>query len=157
MEWLRNYILTVAALGIVSAVADVLMPEGNVRRFARFAISLLLTLALCAPVVSLLQNGSLEGFAALESAEIPQTDTLSAGDEIKKNIDGMIQKYSGFEAATCDVTIDEDLRVEQVTIYKNLGEEGIVDSLLHEKSEKSIKLLISAVYGLAQENIFIEE
>jgi len=154
MEWLQNYIVTIAVIGIVSVLADVLLPEGNIKRFARFGISLVLSLALCAPVITLLKQGDLS--AALD-LELPLTDITSTEEEIENNITRMVQKYSGFESASCSVELNTLLKVQQVTISKNLTEEGVVDSLLHEQSQKNILLLISAVYGVEEANIMIEE
>ena len=65
MEFLRNWLIGITAAAIILALADILMPEGSVKRIGKFAGGLLLMLAILRPVLSLdyeVLAGSLANF-----------------------------------------------------------------------------------------------
>jgi len=153
MEWLKGYILTITIIGIASILADVLLPEGNIKKFARFTVSLVLSLALCAPVISLIKNSNF----SVPQVSIPIAEQSQSSEQIEQNIDQIIKHYTGFENATASVEIDSKLKVLSVTIEKNVQEQGIVDTMLNQKTEKNLITLISTLYGVSEANIIIKE
>lgn len=50
MEWLTGYIIKICAAALISFVVDMLLPEGNIKRTARFCASLVITIIICAPL-----------------------------------------------------------------------------------------------------------
>lgn len=52
-SWLRGLVVTAVILGF----AELILPEGEMRRFARLALGLLVILVLLQPTISLLQGG----------------------------------------------------------------------------------------------------
>lgn len=53
IDFLRSWLIGVTATSIILALADILMPDGSVKRVGKFAGGLLLTLAILRPVLSL--------------------------------------------------------------------------------------------------------
>ena len=51
-EWLRGYILTVLGASVIALVVDCIVPDGTIRRFARFGTALLLSVAMLSPFAS---------------------------------------------------------------------------------------------------------
>lgn len=52
-EWLRGYVLTVMGASVIALVVDCIVPEGTIRRFARFGTSLVVCAAMLMPFASL--------------------------------------------------------------------------------------------------------
>ena len=53
MEWLTGYVIKICAAALIAFVVDMLLPEGNIKKTARFCASLVMTVIICAPLASL--------------------------------------------------------------------------------------------------------
>ena len=53
MEAFTAYIKTITALTIFSAMAEILMPEGNTRKYAELVLGVLLLMAVLSPFLRL--------------------------------------------------------------------------------------------------------
>ena len=80
MEWLTGYIIKICAAALISFVVDMLLPEGNIKRTARFCASLVITIIICAPLVSLFSQQQTITAPPQEYENAPDELQISAGD-----------------------------------------------------------------------------
>ena len=76
MEWLTGYVVKTCAAALISFVVDMLLPEGNIKRTARFCASLVITIIICAPLINL--------FTQQQTVITPPDENHSVPDESDK-------------------------------------------------------------------------
>jgi stage III sporulation protein AF len=77
--WLKQWIANVVALIFLATLLEMLMPRGNMQRFARVVMGMLVILAVLQPVFSLLAKGmQLDGLAAAVSGPTLDMDSILA-------------------------------------------------------------------------------
>ena len=50
MEWIRNWAMQVAGITVLAAICDVIMPRGNMQKYVRMVMGLVLIIALVKPL-----------------------------------------------------------------------------------------------------------
>lgn len=140
--WLKTYVITVLSASVICTVADCLLPEGDVRKYARFALALILAAVMISP---LLTGGfSLPTFS-------PERETAWDGTEA---VAGIVRQMPGFEDARVSVE-QSGSTIRKITVYvpagklAEQGQRAAVTSLL--------KNLLTAMFPVEEENIIITE
>ena len=149
MEWLTGYIVKICAAALISFVVDMLLPEGNIKRTARFCASLVITIIICAPLINL--------FTQQQTVITPPDENHSVPDEyqikqsVEKAITQLIKTVDGFNEAQVTVTLS-DGNPYSVEIYKNQN-----GAPINKLNEQKIIELISVLYKIDENKIYIRE
>ena len=53
----RGWIISLTVIVMIYSIVELMMPEGNLNKFARVVLGLMISLAILSPIVSLFQNG----------------------------------------------------------------------------------------------------
>lgn len=84
MEFLQGWIISLVSIVILSVLIDVILPNGNIRKYTRFIIGILVIFVILSPVVRLLNKGF-------------SLDKVIEGNLYKLNIDEFQYKASNME------------------------------------------------------------
>ena len=142
MEWLTGYVVKICAAALISFVVDMLLPEGNIKRTARFCASLVITIIICAPLINL--------FTQQQTVITPPDENHSVPDEYQA-ITQLIKTVDGFNEAQVTVTLS-DGNPYSVEIYKNQN-----GAPINKLNEQKIIELISVLYKIDENKIYIRE
>ena len=148
MEWLTGYVIKICGAALISFIVDMLLPEGNIKKTARFCASLVITVIICAPLAGL--------FSQRETAVIlPQAtdrpDQEQMKQSVEKAITQLIKTVTGFENARVSVTFSDGAPYS-AEIYKNKS-----DAPINKLNEQKIIELISDLYKIDPNMIYIRE
>ena len=92
LQQLFSSVITVALLSVIGFLLDFIMPSGNMKRLARFACSLVLTLAISISIAGLF---SLDFSAAIP--EFKEKNIFLDQSSIQNAVKQYIRLYAGFE------------------------------------------------------------
>ena len=146
MEWLTGYVIKICAAALIAFVVDMLLPEGNIKKTARFCASLVMTVIICAPLASLFSQQQLVITPPQE--EHGQPDQLQIKQSVEKAITQLIKTVDGF----ADAQTLSGSSVYSVEIYKNQS-----GAPINKINEQKIKELISVLYKIDENMIYIRE
>lgn len=138
---IKKYVLSIIVISISGLFFDTILPEGNIRKYGNYALSVIMSIALIQPVVSFFKND----FNMEYSYEQYVFDYTEA-------VKSTVNSISGYEDA--DVYVEQsNNKIESITIYQRK------DKLL-EKAEAVlkkdfVKTMLKNVYGT--ENIYFSE
>ncbi len=149
MEWLTGYVIKICAAALIAFVVDMLLPEGNIKKTARFCASLVMTVIICAPLASLFSQQQLVITPPQE--EHGQPDQLQIKQSVEKAITQLIKTVDGFADAQVSATLSGS-SVYSVEIYKNQS-----GAPINKINEQKIKELISVLYKIDENMIYIRE
>ena len=141
-EWLKNYVITILSASVICTAADCLLPEGNVRKYVRFALAMILSTAMIAPLLT--GEFSLPTVPASASTLWDGTEAVA---ETVRHLPGFenarvsVEQHGG-RIGTITVRVPEGKLAEQ-------GERAAMTSLLKD--------LLSAMFSAERENIRIVE
>jgi len=150
MEWLVSYIMTVSAAGILSFLIDMLIPECNIKKASRFGIALIMTLMICAPVMTLLsQKQSLNVSNLTHESSINIDKILSS---TQTSIQRLVRLSSGFENAQVQIQMEQ---TKVVSIEITNSGSSITDAVKRTAAESKLKEYLTVLYGVEANNIII--
>lgn len=134
---MKEYILTVIGISIVSIICDSILTEGKIKKYARFAISIILSLALIYPAVDFLKQKNV----SLPAFEQMQTDySFSVEQSVK----------AFYKNATVTV-LQNGNKVDK--IYIDLSEEKLLDKAQAELLKNQVKSILSQMYCVDEQDI----
>ncbi len=139
MEVLRNMLMAIAALTLISGAAELLVSGGGVRAFARFACGLLLMLAMLAPLHLLL---SIEPADLMQSAQ----ETMLRAESI--HADGAL--LTDRIQATVDAS---GTKAEVTSLTQADGKLRKVELLLLEGDPEAARTAVCAAFGIGEEQV----
>ena len=73
-----QWVVTVAGIAILSVLSDIILPEGQTRKYIRTVFGIVVSLVIISPLVSLFSNGF--------SADIVQSSSVSAQDKYLNSV-----------------------------------------------------------------------
>ena len=134
---MKQYILTIIGISIISIICDSILTQGKIKKYARFAISLILSIALIYPAVDFLKQKS--GFLpTFEEVEIDYSFSLE-------------QTVKAFyKNATVTVMQDGNMITK---IYIDLSQEKLLDKAQAELLKNEVKNILSQMYGIDEQDI----
>lgn len=143
ITWLKEYIVTVIAIAIISLILESLLPEGNVKKYAAYAFSIILSISMIQPLLQI------KGDINIPEINVSNTsiDYLTA---VKTTVNGII----GYEDAEVTVKQNDD-KIESITI--KTGDKKIIEDAIAKITEDDVKEIIYAIYGVDKEKIHISE
>ncbi len=138
MKW---YFLKIASMGILTVVSECLLPKGNIKKYAVFALSVIMTVSLIFP----LKEIKTEDFNINTTMEY---DSSGIKDGVMKTVRGI----KGFENASVDVKM-ENMKITAINIKMNNGK--MLESAVAEVHKEYLKAVLKALYRT--ENINVED
>ena len=134
VEGLKGYVFTVMAAGIVLAFGDLLLPEGNIKKHGRMALSICLMTIVLSPLLQLMEVCiSTGGMLDLEGAQ--RVGLAAIYDEYGDNLSKItLEKLE----AKVKFEIGESGAIEEATVYSYADREGLSTFLSEELGAKNI-------------------
>ncbi len=142
-EWIKSYICSVTGIAIISLIVDCVLPEGNVRKYARFACALILSLCIISPLLDWKPETS---FSVSENEQFFVDYTQA----VEKTVHGIY----GFENAQVSVSQDNG-KIQEIHI--TLSDSKLIEKAQQAAMEEYLRNTLSAIYGIEKENISIKE
>ncbi len=133
MEWISNWIMQLAGIIVVGAVCEIAMLEGEMKKYVKLIVGLVLMLTVIRPIL----NISPSSF----SVEFPQVGRARAV-ELQKNLDAEERKQI--------VTIYKKKLEKKIAekVFEEWGAEASAHIEIEEKDEKTFgnitKIIVSA-------------
>lgn len=148
MQQLFSSVITIVLLSIIGFLLDFIMPSGNMKKLARFACSLVLTLAISISIAGLFSSDFSDGFPKFEEKEI-FLDQSSIQNAVKQ----YIRLYAGFEKAEVAVAIEENKLVSVTVFFPYDNAEAAAKRNL---TEDQMRKTISVLYNVEANKIIIQ-
>lgn len=143
IEWLKNYILSLVSVSVIGLILECLLSQGNVKKYAMFGVSIILSLSLIQPIFNLKTD-----------FEIPTIANQQVNIDYENAIKSTVNSITGYEDASVSV-ITQNNQIKKVTIITN--SEKMLDKALENAKKDYVKKIINAVYGVDKENIYFSE
>lgn len=148
LQKLFSSVITITLLSIIGFLLDFIMPSGNMKRLARFACSLVLTLVISISVADLL---SLDFSAAIP--EFEEKNIFLDQSSIQNAVKQYIRLYAGFEKAEVSVSVDENKLVSVMVSFPYDNAEAAAKRKL---TENQMRKTISVLYNVEANKIIIQ-
>ena len=148
MQQLFSSVITIALLSVIGFLLDFIMPSGNMKRLARFACSLVLTLAISISIAGLF---SLDFSAAIP--EFKEKNIFLDQSSIQNAVKQYIRLYAGFEKAEVSVSVDENKLVSVMVSFPYDNAEAAAKRKL---TENQMRKTISVLYNVEANKIIIQ-
>lgn len=141
MEWMKDWLFSVVCAAMVAAVADALSPKGLPKRLARYAVGLLVLLAVLGPVKKPDSGAIQDALAGLRGRYGGYTETLARQntEAAKAIIEAqtaayILDKAAGLGITQCRVEVrcrmtEEGFPAPETVRVEGCGEESAWQSL----------------------------
>lgn len=137
----REYILSVISISISGLILDALLPDGNIHKYANFALSVILSIVLIQPIVSFFNKDFNVEYEKVQYS-FDYTDAVLR----------TVNSISGFEDADVEVEQDNN-KIQSITV--KTGSEKIIEKAEEEIKKDYVKKILSTIYGV--ENVYFSE
>lgn len=163
MEWIRNWAMQVAGITVLAAICDVIMPRGNMQKYVRMVMGLVLIIALVKPLIGI--NGERFGAALSDSraraAEMKNSMTERERNEVLRVYRAKLAESIDNELRAADICAAEiDVAVEE----ENDGRFGDITEVTvtlggsaGNDAADSARTLICKKFGVSRDNIRITD
>lgn len=141
--WLKNYVASIIAVAVIGLILDCLLTEGNLKKYAMYGVSLVLSVCLVQPII----KGNFE-------INIPQISRQEYIIDYKTAVRSTVNSISGYEDADVDVK-QEDNKITSITIKAD--KDKMLEEALKNATKNYVKKLISTIYGVSEDNIYFTE
>ena len=131
---MRAYILKIVGAVIMYSAGETLLPDGNIKKYATVALSLLVCLAFISPL-EISQDFKNEIFTAAQT-EIDDTYESSIRAEYEKRIENMIYERTGGFA---EVETGDNYEIISVTVSDDAAALYVINSLGVERGVVQIR------------------
>ena len=124
-----QWVITVAGIAILSVLCDVILPEGQTRKYVKTVFGIVVTLVIVQPVISLF-GGRFDGIYTSGATFEPQQQYIESVNDRKqqndvKNITKILESY-GIAVQSIDVSRENNtVSVEVSTPYSQAAEQTI--------------------------------
>ena len=140
MEWLKEYVLRITSISIIGLLLECIMPSGNIKKYASFGLSLILSISLISPLLNFEVNNI--SFDFEERYEFDYTESVKS----------TVNSVKGFEKA--DVYVEqENNKISTVSIKSN--NDKTLEKAVQKAMMDFLKNIINVVYGVEKDNIYI--
>ena len=130
---IKEYILTVISVSIAGLLADALLPDGNIKKYANFAVSLVLSFALIYPAINLTNKNVNVLF-----------DNIEYKFDYTVAVKSTVNSVEGFEDASVSVE-QENNKIKSITVI--LKSDKLLERAEEELKKDFLIKILSAVYG----------
>ncbi|MBQ2941236.1 MAG: stage III sporulation protein AF [Clostridia bacterium] len=141
---MEQYIMSITASALIVTVASLILPEGNVKKYARLASSVVISLALASPLKAVFDISDAFDFYDMSSYEMTQKEAEKIySDNLRKELGKHIEEAL-LPYGRAYVKISEDLKVESIEIY---AEKAMDDESAEEIREQYMPERFEIIYG----------
>ena len=126
---MREYILKIIGAVILYSAGEMLLPEGNIKKYACVVMSLLVCLAFISPVG--ISDDFMGEIFTVTEAEVEDTFEGDVRSEYDKRIENIIYENTGEEA---HVRTGENYEIVSVTVQSESAALYVINSLGVERS-----------------------
>lgn len=146
---IRDWIINIIVMMILSALLDNIMPSGSLRKYCRLVIGLVIMLVIITPLSRFtLDSKSIDKLISEAEAIVNTSNTVDYGTnlinmqneqivreykkKLKENIVRTVEAISGAKGEIVEITMDEDINSD------NFGVISFINVIIHRK-EKTIE------------------
>ncbi|MBQ7960484.1 MAG: stage III sporulation protein AF [Clostridia bacterium] len=162
MEWISNWIMQIAGIIVVGAISELIMVEGELKKYVKLVAGLVLMLTVIRPIIVISSNTF--------QLEIPKSERLKAV-ELKNRLDEKEMEkifeiyrekletsveneiYSRFGL---DVTAKADVEENDENSFGNIIALTVFSDYTDKASDDEIKELLNQKFGVSKEMIEIQ-
>jgi len=162
MEWISNWIMQIAGIIVVGAICELIMVEGELKKYVKLVAGLVLMLTVIRPIIVISSNTF--------QLEIPKSERLKAV-ELKNRLDEKEMEkifeiyrekletsveneiYSRFGL---DVTAKADVEENDENSFGNIIALTVFSDYTDKASDDEIKELLNQKFGVSKEMIEIQ-
>ena len=141
MAWLKNYIISLVSVSVIGLILECLLAESNVKKYAMFGVSIILSISLVQPLLNIKADFSFTK---------KQTQQISV--DYEQAIKATVNSIGGYEDAFVSVLCQNN-EIIKVTIKST--SEKLLDKAVETAKQEYVKKIISAVYGVEIEKIYL--
>ena len=135
---MKEYVISVVTVSVIAMIAEVIIPEGKMKKYASFAISVILSLCIIQPLFQI-------------EIKIPgKLEAKQTTIDFESAVESTVHSVSGYENANVSVKSDGG-KVSEIKI--SVFDEKLAEKAKAEVTKEYLKSFLSAVYGT--ENIYI--
>lgn len=141
---MKAYIITLLASAVLVTVSSLILPEGNIKKYAHLVSSVVISLAIIAPMKSVFDISSVFDFEDMSSYEMTReeaekiySDNLK--DELEKAIEESLSSYGRVY-----VKLSENHKVKSIEIYR---EEALDEEEKNKIEEMYQPERLDVIYG----------
>jgi stage III sporulation protein AF len=153
MDFLKSWVLNIAALGLMIVIFEIIVPSGKTKKFINLVAGFILIIAVINPFVKYFSKGfdfkdiQLKDSNVLDQKELEQqSKTVDEKQKkqiaevykakIKMRIEASAKEVEGVSEAKAEIAIDENYESE------NFGEiKSVILNVVHASSNKEIKMV----------------
>lgn len=134
---MREYVLSVIGVAVISIICNTVLNEGKIKKYAQFAFSLILSLALIYPAFDFFKQ------------KISTPINLTVQDvDYSFSVEQTVRAF--YKNATVQIAQNGN-KIEK--IYIDLSQEKILDKAEAEIFKGQVKQILSKMYLIEEENI----
>ena len=162
VDWIRNWIMQIAGITVLGSLCDMVMPQGEMRKYVKMVIGLILVFAVLRPIVSIpaekinIDVPKNQQFEAMELKEkLNKTEQKKIIAIYCRKIEGKILSEIQKEY-DCEVFIDVKVEEKEKMTFGNITQVEIVCEEKRERVDaKKLKKVISQKFGVDEESVEI--
>lgn len=139
-DFLKNYILTVTAISILGLFLDCLLPNGNIKKYSAFGVSIILSIALIQPIAEFLKKDF-----------EPEIYSAEYYFDYTEAVKSTVNSIKGFEDAQVFVEQEKN-KITKITVISNNWR--VLDKAIETTSTDFLKKMLNAVYGVSEQEIY---
>lgn len=124
---MKAYILTLMASALIVTISSLILPSGNVKKYAHLVSSVMISLSVIAPFKGIFDAEELFDFSRIYISEFTEEGATEIYNENLKDEMKLTVEKSLSEYGRVYVKLNDDLSVYSIEIYtdENLSEETI--------------------------------
>ena len=163
IEYLRQWVLTIAGVAVFGSICDTILPGGNFRKYIRLAIGLVLILTMLTPIQKFMQkkvdiyDSFYKTSFDVETASVAETDTASIAKLYKYNLEKNIQVKLAEHLNKGDIKVScgiEEKNKNEFGKIKNV--EIILSNKINEQEFNAVKKELNETYAILPQTITIK-
>lgn len=170
LEFLKKWIISVVTMVIFMALIDLILPENNLKKYARFVTGLLVIVTILNPVFKLFaKNASIETYITQYSSAF-DTESSPASTEdaqnnieektrevfkenLKKEIESRIKNETGEDYSAVSIDVELDSKSSSYGTIKSIALKKTKDNTIEPVNKISVGKGISSDKSYADDNI----
>lgn len=126
--WIKSYIMTIVAVVLLSAVAEALMPETEMKKHISLVVGLLILFAIAKPIISISEFSTDNMFLKLDT-------------EVSTSAKRISEKIENVQFEVVDTTFSDSLsQAIAKSINTNYGVKSNVEAVIKNGTVKNIKI-----------------
>ncbi len=130
---MRGYILTLCASALFVSLSSLILPEGNIKKYASLVSSVMISLSIVAPLKNLFAESDILSFESIEYEDMQYEEAEeiyknAIKEEYKKTLEERLSVYG-----RSYVYLNDDLSISLIEIYSDFPLEDKVKEKIKEE------------------------